>query len=291
MSPALMEPTTRRVSARGLGLMALLLLAGCATSGSGSASRFPGRESSSLRFVDTAKAGCGAGNAAACVAQYGKEIGSVGAVANVVTAALETPKVPALDRLTRESIEEALAECADFARSEVLVWHRADFVNGRPTATECKQLSTDPKYKGKTWAQQLGIEMHEEARKCAEAELKNLVPGRFSLEQRYRYDRATRQKKPVSAEHEKALVESGNSGELKGSLVPDVVIHTGDLIAVQDVFDFKFPCSNDEEPLGWDVYRKPDHPDHGKNQGEVYRDAFGVELPPARVIPRWGVIR
>jgi len=251
--------------------------------------RLPGRQSSRLG-LDTATTGCGAGNAAACVAQYGKEIGSVGAVANVVTAALETPKVPALDRLTRESIEEALAECADFARSEVLVWHRADFVNGRPTATECKQLSTDPKYKGKTWAQQLGIEMHEEARKCAEAELKNLVPGRFSLEQRYRYDSATKQKKPVSAEYEKALVESGNSGELKGSLVPDVVIHTGDLSAVQDVFDFKFPCSNDERVPGWDSY-KPDHPYHGKNQGEMYREAFGGELLPARVSPRWGIIR
>jgi hypothetical protein len=92
--------------------------------------------------------------------------------------------------------------------------------------------------------------MHEAAQKCADAALKKLVPGRFSLEQRYRYDPNTKEKKPVSAEHEKALVESGNAGELKGSVKPDVVIHAGDLLAVQAVYDFKFRCVNDgDSPL------------------------------------------
>lgn len=179
-------------------------------------------------------------------------------------------------------------KCADFARSEVLVRHEADFANGRPTATECKQLSTDPSYKGKTWAQQLGIEMHDEARKCAEAALDKLVPGRFSLEQRYRYDRTTKQKKPVSADDEKALVESGNSGELKGSLVPDVVIHTGDLLAVQDVYDFKFNCATNGPPPQWTRYPER-HPYEGIGQNEMYEEAFGVE--PALVSPRFGVSR
>jgi hypothetical protein len=220
------------------------------------------------------------------VAVYGKEVASVAAVANAVNGALETPR---LDRLTQASIEEALVKCADTARSEVLLRHAAHFPNGgRPTATECKQLSTDPNYKGKTWAQQLGIEMHEVARKCAEAALKDIVSGRFSLEQRYRYDRATKQKKPVSADEEKALVESGNAGELKGSLVPDVVIHTGNLLAVQAVYDFKFPCVNEEEQPAWGRY-PAGHPYQGTNQRVIYQEAFGGD--PATISPRWGVGR
>jgi len=238
--------------------------------------------------LDTATAGCGAGNAAACVARYGKEVASVAAVANAVEGALETPKPLALDWLTRQSIEEALVKCADTARSDVLLWHAADFTNGRPTAAECKQLSTDPKYKGKTWAQQLGIEMHEAARKCAEAALRKLMPGRFSLEQRYRYDRTTKQKKPVSAEDEKALVESGNAGELKGTLKPDVVIHTGDLLVVQAVYDFKFNCANDGPQPRWTRYSEG-HPYEDMGQDEMYEEAFGVE--PATVSPRWGINR
>ncbi len=262
-------------------LAVLLVLAGCVTSGGS-------RRGGSLR-LDTATAGCGAGNAAACVAQYGKEVASVAAVANAVKGALETPKPPALDWLTRQSIEEKLVKCANDARSDVLLKHAAHFPNGgRPTAAECKQLSTDPKFKDKTWAQQLGIEMHEVARKCVEAALKNLVPGRFSLEQRYRYDRETKQKKPVSADDEKALVQGGNSGELKGTLKPDVVIHTGDVLTVQAVYDFKFPCVSDGRQPRWDTYDRG-HPYYGKNQGEMYLEAFGVD--PLPVTPRLGVIR
>ncbi|HZH74504.1 MAG TPA: hypothetical protein VEY88_00635 [Archangium sp.] len=253
------------------------------------APRFPGRDTSSFQYSDTLRAQCASGIASACVTLYGKEAASVAAVANAVSGAHETPKPPALDELTRGSIEEKLAKCADDARSDVLLRHKADFPNGgRPTAEECKQLSTNPNFRGKTWAQQLGIEMHEAARECAEAALKNLVPGRFSLEQRYRYDRATKQKKPVSADEEKALVESGNAGELKGSLVPDVVIHTGDVLTVQAVYDFKFRCMNDGQLPDWERYGRG-HPYNGKNQEEIYLDAFGVK--PLRVTPRLGVIR
>ncbi len=303
MPPGAMDRTGRS----GLGLVALLVLAGCATGGGSTgrrplggtvihghpgpapAPRLPSGERSNLRYTDTARAQCASGIASACVAVYGKEVASVAAVANAVNGAMETPKPPALDVLTRQSIEEKLVKCADTARSEVLLKHAAHFPNGgRPTDAECKQPSPDPKFKGKTWAQQLGIEMHEVARRCAEAALKDIVPGRFSLEQRYRYDRATKQKKPVSADEEKALVKSGNAGELKGSLVPDVVIHTGDLLAVQDVYDFKFRCVNDGRPPGWDFYPE-EHPYEDFTQGEMYEQAFGVR--PAIVSPRFGINR
>ncbi|WP_309896978.1 hypothetical protein [Archangium sp.] len=286
--------------------MALLLLAGCVPVGGSlrrppggmvvhghlgpsAAPRFPGGARSSFQYSDTLSAQCASGIAAACVTLYGKEAASVAAVANAVKGAMETPKPPALDELTRGSIEEKLVKCANDARSDVLLKHAAHFPKGgRPTDEECKQLTTDPKYAGKTWAQQLGIEMHEAARNCAEAALEKLVPGRFSLEQRYRYDPNTKQKKPVSADEEKALVKTGNAGELKGSLKPDVVIHIGDVLAIQAVYDFKFRCVNDGKPPDWDSYPEG-HLYEDANQEQMYKEAFGVV--PLRVAPRLGVIR
>jgi hypothetical protein len=70
--------------------------------------------------------------------------------------------------------------------------------------------------------------------------------------------------------------------------VPDVVIHTGDLLAVQAVYDFKFPCANDGAQPRWDSYPE-EHPYEDVNQGQMYWEAFGVK--PARVAPRLGVIQ
>ena len=139
-----------------------------------------------------------------------------------------------------------------------------------------------------TWAMRLGTEMHEEARECAQAALDRLIPGRFSLEQRYRYDRQTRIKKPVSAEEERLLEKTGNQGELKGSVKPDVVIHSGDLLGVLAIYDFKFPCVNPNEVPNWPDY-PPGHPYQNIDQGLIYFEVFGVN--PARVLPRLGVTR
>ena len=96
----------------------------------------------------------------------------------------------------------------------------------------------------------LGTEMHEVARQCAEEELNKLRPGGFSLEQRYRYDSRTGRKKLVSTAEEQALKDSGNQGELRGTVKPDVVIHSGDPLDVQAIYDFKFPCVNPRPDFG-----------------------------------------
>ena len=46
---------------------------------------------------------------------------------------------------------------------------------------------------------------HALARQCTETKLGALIPGRFSLEQRYRYDSRTGRRKPVSTAEEQAL--------------------------------------------------------------------------------------
>jgi hypothetical protein len=134
----------------------------------------------------------------------------------------------------------------------------------------------------------LGVEMHEEALKCAGERLGRLRPGSFSLEQRYRYDSRTGRWKLVSREEERLLEETGNASELLGSLQPDVVIHAGDPLVVQEVYDFKFPCVNTHEPPPWTLY-PAGHPYANLNQGDMYGRVLAEK--PARVVPRLGVIR
>lgn len=265
-----------------------LQLAGCVAPGAGgfgppvgwgSSAGSPGH---ALRYargpgasLDSASASC-RHSPSACLAAVGKEVVSAGAVVQWV-----------LDANMRTAIEAALAKCADTARSEVLLGHEGDFAALFPSAEECRQLAKNAKGKDVTWAMQLGLEMHENARDCAHTALSLLVPGRFSLEQRYLYDRQARRKRPLSAEEERLLEETGNQGELRGSLKPDVVIHTGDLLAVLAIYDFKFPCVNRDTVSDWSRYPKG-HPYQGLTQSDMYEEVLNQK--PARVLPRLGVI-
>ncbi len=248
-------------------LVGCVLLPACATTP---------RHASSFRFVDSPSVTC-RHSLTGCAALYGKEIASTTAVLKV-----------ALNVADRATIDQTLAECANLARSEVLLRHQGDFEEPSPNADECNEPAKNARRKGMTWAMQLGVEMHEEALKCAGERLGKLRPGRFSLEQRYRYDSREGRWKLVSREEERLLEETGNGGELLGSLQPDVVIHAGDPLAVQAVYDFKFPCVNSGRVPKWDDY-PDDHPYSGSNQGEMYERVLGAK--PLRVVPRLGVTK
>ncbi len=239
-------------------------------------------EPEALRF-DTVTSACRQ-NPANCVALAGRESGAAIGMA----AAGGSAVVRALEKPVADLIEKALAECADLARSEVLLRHRSDFAGPSPTREECKQQVKDATGRRVTRAMQLGMEMHQVALKCAEEKLARLRPGGFSLEPRYRYDRKSGETQLVSDEEAQALKESGNGGELLGTLVPDVVIHPGNPLHAQAIYDFKFPCVHMDRVPQWDGY-PPGHPHHKLDQGQLYNEALGV--PPARVAPRHGVVR
>jgi hypothetical protein len=224
--------------------------------------------------IDSATASC-RHSPSACLAAVGKEVASVAAITKVL-----------LEEAAQQSIEEKLKECADLARSEVLLRHPRQFKGPTPDADECKQETTDRLGRRVTWAMRLGIEMHEVAQQCTEGALKNLRPGGFSLEQRYRYDSTTRQWKLVSADQERLLEETGNGGELKGTIKPDIVIHAGNPLLVQAVYDFKFPCANTDKRPDWREYPEG-HPHEGMNQGDIYKEALGAT--PRIVVPRLGI--
>jgi len=244
----------------------------------------PGRFS----YDTTVNATC-RNNPAACTPAPGEELLIVNTLKEAGTAALSAGAVlRLLDAATRTAIETALVKCANDARSDILLRHEGKFRSVFPTIDECTQMTVDAQGRKVRWAVRLGNEMHEEARKCAERVLGTLWPGAFSLEQRYRYDTKTGLKKLVSAEEERLLEATGNGGELAGTLKPDLVLHSGDPLQAQAVYDFKFPCVDVDEPLRWTQY-PAGSPYAGQNQGTMYKQAFGQ--PPARIMPRLGIIR
>jgi hypothetical protein len=211
----------------------------------------------------------------ACAALYGKEAASA-------TAVLKA----ALDATTKTTIEAELVECANSARLEVLKRYSGQFKGASPSAAECKQETRDAKGRQITWAMRLGLEMHEVAQLCAEQRLNKVLPGKFSLEQRYRVDMSTKQKELISQKEEQALSEAGHGKELKGTLKPDVVIHQGDPLDAQAVYDFKFPCVDISSVPRWNQYPQG-HPFADFNQGSMYQTFIAPII--GRVIPWLGV--
>jgi hypothetical protein len=199
----------------------------------------------------------------------------------VAAAATLSSDDAVLTRELKADVERVLKECAELANEVV---NRKRF-GGDPTRAQCEEVvGTDQRGRKMTRAMQLGEEKHAEALACAAARLGELLPGRFNLEQRYRYDPVTRQKELMSEEQRQKLLRQGQSDMLKGTLVPDVVIHSGNPLEVQAVYDFKFPCLRTTLPK-WGVYEKG-HPYQDQTQGDVYKAAFGDAL---RVTP-WEII-
>lgn len=232
---------------------------------------------------DSAGAAC-AQNPVLCATVAGApEGGSVAQAIGVGVSLGAIVAVEVLDDRTRKKVEDVLRGCADLARSDVLIRR----LGGRsPTAEDCNEKVLLPGRENVTRAMLLGEEMHRVAFKCVEEKLEKVLPGRFNLEQRYSYDRATRTTTVLTPEAVEALKRAGRWSELKGTIVPDVVIHGGDPSHVQAVYDFKFPCVNTDDPPEWREYKEGPHA--GKSQDKVYQDALGPE--PHRVVPRIGIL-
>ncbi|WP_404372395.1 hypothetical protein ACIHQR_16465 [Corallococcus coralloides] len=180
-----------------------------------------------------------------------------------------------LDAALKQQVQEALEECADKARAEVIL---ANFGTRSPTPLECSEQVRDAQGRTITRAMKLGDEMHRVALQCAEEKLTELRPGGFSLEPTYLYDLDSEKTTWLSPAEVARIRQRGSTGELKGSLVPDVVLHTGDPSQVQAVYDFKFPCADVTKRSRWRDYPSG-HPYSGSTQGDIYREAFKVADP------------
>jgi hypothetical protein len=259
------------------------LLAGCLLLGACAST--PGRGVPSHYAQDSLSARCRV-NPVYCPTATGREV-ATGPVQTVGTAVASVAAVAAtLDDATKRSIKSTLEQCADLARTQVLLSHAGTFEGPVPKASECKKMTLDAKGRSVTWAMRLGLEMHEVAMKCADEKLREMGL-RFSLKQRYRFNRDTGERSLISPAEKDALLRQGGEA-LKGTLEPDVVIHDGDPLQVRAVYDFKFKCVNFDEYPEWRRY-PPGHRYEGELQGDIYKEAFGPEVHP--IGPREGVFR
>jgi len=232
--------------------------------------------------LDTVTGGCVKSPVLCAVVAGAPESGSAAQAIGVGVSLATVVAAEALDLVTEEKVKDVLKECADTARSEVLIKR---FGGKSPTPDECREEMPVPGRGAVTRAMVLGQEMHRVAFKCVEEKLGKVLPGRYSIEQRYRYDQATKKTTVLRPEDVEALKRAGRWSELTGTIVPDVVIHKGDPRYVQAVYDFKFRCVNADALPEWTDY--DDGPYRGQNQGKLYQDALGPV--PHLVAPRLGV--
>lgn len=207
-------------------------------------------------------------------ARGGAELASIQATLRVLTAVMKS------------RIEHELVECADWANAEV---NRRHLGGQSPSRQQCQQVlfGRDPCGRTVTRAMQLGTEKHDLALQCVQERLGKLIPGSFSLQQRYRYDARTARKELVDPEETKALLQKGCSDELVGTLVPDVVIHSGNPLEALAIYDFKFTCPSSNYPR-WTTYPEG-HPYANERQGSMYKKLLAIG--PDLVAPAWGIIR
>ncbi|MFP2896266.1 hypothetical protein [Corallococcus sp. 4LFB] len=195
-----------------------------------------------------------------------------------------------LDADTKRAVEFVLKECADLARSQVLLRYH----DGKsPSQAQCNETLRNANGESVSRAMWLGEKMHAAALECAQQKLESLRPGRFSLEPTYRVDRRTGMTTLLSAEEVQLLKQPRFQSELKGTLVPDVVIHEGSPLEVSAVYDFKFSCANVDAPANWrELPGEGSSPGGVPTQKNLYMKALGLSrLQVWRVVPRHGVLR
>jgi hypothetical protein len=189
-----------------------------------------------------------------------------------------------LDAADLARIEQVLKDCANQASRDVN--ERLLGKGQRPTRQLCEETyETKPGGNKVTWAMHLGREKHQAALECVQRELGEKFADNISVQPRFRYDKKTKRLERLDPREVDGWLRDGLFHKLLGTLIPDVVVHAaGELLRIQAVFDFKFPCPASNSP-SWREYH-PDHPFYPSNQGQIYEEAFNVAAK--RIAPGYG---
>ncbi len=188
-------------------------------------------------------------------------------------------------------IERILTECSQQAEASV-----NELVLGQaPTVEDCRKvLGKDAQGQEDTQARKLGRQKHTVARLCVQQALEEEenvdLRNHVLLEPVYRVG-ATPGPRELIAPRQVEQWRAEAPGKLRGTLVPDVVVHaSGQPLNLHALYDFKFPCPGDKDAQ-WGFYpHKSPYPNRG--QGEVYREyLLGQQGRPFLVHPRQGIVR
>jgi hypothetical protein len=187
-------------------------------------------------------------------------------------------------------IERILTECSQQAEASV-----NELVLGQaPTVEDCRKvLGKDAQGQEDTQARKLGRQKHTVARLCVQQALEEEenvdLRNHVLLEPVYRVG-ATPGPRELIAPRQVEQWRAEAPGKLRGTLVPDVVVHaSGQPLSIQALYDFKFPCPGDKGPQ-WGEYLGG-RTSRDKNQGRVYWDYLQVRGEPALVHPVRGIVR
>lgn len=174
-------------------------------------------------------------------------------------------------------VEEALVRCVREADRFVNDHH---FQGKSPSAEQCGQLRLGEKT---TWAAYLGLFKHEQSWPCLHERLSKLMPGRYWLQARFRFDEQTQRWEFLDERKVKDLIAQQGWKGLTGTIEPDVILldEKGTIVRV---YDLKFPCPS-TNMASWNNYYEG--PWFGLSQGKLYENALQVK--PLLVSPRWGV--
>jgi hypothetical protein len=226
--------------------------------------------------MDTATNGC-LRNPACSTTMPGEEavIPWLSRSVDAVRTAVTVMKVLEAAQLAR--VEQVLTDCANAAHHQVN--EEDEELKGRsPDRDECKKVVRQEGATDVTRAMELGRKKHAVALACAEREFAKLFPENVSVEPTYQKDPSTGRWRWLEPRQVAEWLRNGLTGKLWGSLVPDIVIHaSGNPNAVQRVYDFKFPCPNDN-PASWGQYAKG-KPHHPKSQDDMYKELGGQKGP------------
>jgi hypothetical protein len=178
-----------------------------------------------------------------------------------------------------EKVEQAIVRCAREADKTVNKQH---FNGGSPSRELCNQVKVGERT---TWAAYLGLYKHEESWPCLSKALDKLVPRRYLLHPRFRFNEKTGKWEYMTEEEvRRAIVEHGWSG-LKGTIEPDIILMDA-LGFIVHVYDLKFPCPETND-AHWPRYK--DGPWRDQTQGDAYEKV--LQARPRLVSPREGVIK
>lgn len=262
-------------------LTALLLLTGCAAQ---APTRRPSA-SSYAQTTDSATSGCL--RIPACYTQTGNEAPLPWLSRSVEALHTTVAVVRLLEAAELARVEQVLTECAKEANFEV---NERELGEGRrPTREECNKVLRREKGQDVTLAMELGRKKHEMALDCVRKKLGPLFPENVSVNPHYKLDPTGRWRLLDPKQVERWL-RDGLLGQLLGTLVPDVVVHSsGNPLQAQQAYDFKFPCTSSTR-FSWRQYPEG-HPHYPRNQGDLYQEALGLKEPPSFVTPQLGVTR
>ncbi len=262
----------------------LVLLPGCASvaihrAGPGFSGPTPRRYANSL---DSATNAC-LRNPAACYAPPGEEaiIPWLARALGALRTAAVTLRL--LEGAQVQHVEQVLFLCAKDAHLDV----NNEELGASPTDAQCKEVVRREGNTDITRAMDLGSKKHARALECARKQLEVLFPDNVSIEPLYQKDLPTGLWRWVDPLQVAQWLSDGLFHLLRGSLVPDVVIHaSGDPNKVQRIYDLKFPCPS--EKFGtWNSYRQG-HPHHPRDQRQLYGELGGQEQP-AIIHPVYGI--